>query len=737
MHDDDDKIPPSQATGPFIRPPKSKIQDDVLDQPTQKIILFPTEQVKQENKNPSPPSEQTGALKPPIRFTSPLPKLSDLPKVEALPDDFMGEHELDELDWEEKGKTPDFSKYLKGDKDDLASSIAEFPKEHRKLAKLLQELSDKADKFSESMYEDFENEDREEIERLERLIPGTDKEEGKRIAAPPPRKKEKSKKEKKAPPNIHPKKLGAFYQRGLKTIKLRRITVELMAIFTIVFTLFPQMFPFIGQGKPQIALLGGFLVLGSLLSYDLLIVGFLRGLQLKIGMDTLSLFSGLFCALDCFVQFSTPEPRSQLPFVSLVLLNFALQMYGEQEKKWAHLRACRVATLMEHPFLITLEPHKWNGKAAYTKSTANPRGFTSQLQEDDGAQVAFSYIAPVFLIGSFFTALKLTHNSEDFVWAISALLIASTPLASGTIYGRSAHNVAKRLGQLRSTLAGWPGVSKTGRQCIVSDTDLFPAGAITFNGTCLYHGFKEKKVLAYTTSLVTAGELGCSRLFEELMVVRNFITPEPRELAFHEAGGISARIGPDAVLVGNADFMELMQIPIPDGMHVTHTVFCSINGRLAGLYTLLYKLPYLVEQSMEILQLERIRPVLATRDFALTPDMLEGQFGLRRKHMDFPSILRRQDLSRSDRPLEGQLTAMVTREGLEPVSDCVIAAGRLRRTVYMGVALSLLSATLGFALVAYLVGQLSYTALSPLNMTIFMCLWLPPFWVVTDLPHRF
>lgn len=725
-----------QATGRFIRPkkqPPPTLDKDALEQPTQKIILFPIELVKDD-----PPTPRMGPVKPPIMFTAPLPKIPDLPKVEALPDDFMAEGELDELEWDNQPKSPDFSKFLKGeDEDDIENSIRDFPKEHRKLAQLIQELSEKADKYADSMFVDFENEDVEEVERLERLIPGTDSEEGKRIVAPPPRKRVKWRRTPQLPPDIPAGKLERYYAKGLEIMKIRRLLLVFLSLISLLLTLFPSTLPQLDSTQSQIIALSGLLLFGFLAAFDVLLLGFQRGLHLKFGMDTLCIFSGIFCALDCFVQYSTPTPRGQLPYVSLLLLSFTLLLYGEEQKRRSNRRACRTAARIEHPFLITLEKHKWNGKSAYTKSSSQAQGFTSQLQQDDGTQLFFSYLSPLFLIGSFLMAIHLTSTTEDFVWALSALLIVSTPLATSMVYGRAANKVGKRLAGLQSSLAGWTGVSSVGQQCIVSDLDLFPVGCVKLNGTVIYTGFSEKKVLGYTSALVNVGKLGCGHLFDEMMTVRNFITPSPRELAYHDAGGISARIGADAVLVGNADFMELMHVDTPEGMHVNHIIFCAINGRLGGVFTLVYDLPFSVEQSMESLYLERIRPILATRDFALTPTMLEHRFGIRRKQVEFPSILRRQELSRSDRPQEGQLTALLSREGLEPISDCVIAAGRLRRTVYWGNALSLFAAVLGFALVSYLVSQLSYTALSPWNLTIFMCLWLPPFWILTDLPQRF
>lgn len=737
--DQEDKDKLNQATGLFVRPKRRDLEPSEhishVDAPTQKIILFPTE-VSQAQPEDDP---TLVGKKPPIILTPPMSTAPPLARVDDLPEDFFEIGELDELEQEDDAiRPPDFSRFLRGD--ELLEE--ESPsKEESKLAHLVKELNEKADHYAEHMFQDSEEENQEELHRLERLIPGTDFEDGKRVAQSPTRQKVKKKRQKPVPPDVDPKKLGAWYAKGLKQMKQRRQMILLLFLLSIAITLFPDglsdYVPVLGEPQALLASLSVLLFLGLVLSGDLLLRGLERSFRLKIGADTLVFFGGLFCGLDCFVQLSSPEPRDQFPFVSLTLLHYYFLLYGEEEKRHAHRHACRVASLLKEPFLLTLEPNKWNGKPAYTKSSAPPDGFTSQLQQDDGTQIFYSYTAPFFLFLSFFISSHFTERSEDFAWAFSALLLVSCPLASGFIYGRSAHKVGKRLDELRSALAGWTGVAKAGKQCIVSDGDLFPAGTVACNGARTIKGFRERKVLAYTAALTKAGELGAFRVFEEMMVVRNLTIPQVRDPVFHDAGGISARIGPDSVLVGGSDFLELMGMSIPEGLHVNHAIFCCINNKLAGFFTLDYDLSFTAEHSIEGLIYEHIRPVLATRDFALTPKMLKHRFNLNTARMDFPSIVRRQELSSSDRPGEGVLTAMLSREGITPVSECVIGAGRLRKTVYQGIALSLLSSILGFSLVAYLVMEQSYAALAPVNLLVFCGLWLFPFWFLTDLPQRF
>ena len=86
-------------------------------------------------------------------------------------------------------------------------------------------------------------------------------------------------------------------------------------------------------------------------------------------------------------------------------------------------------------------------------------------------------------------------------------------------------------------------------------------------------------------------------------------------LCCYEGGGLSANIRGDQVLVGSAAFMNLMDIPLPQGLNVKSAVFCAINGELAGIFALSYSLHDTIFPALEELMREKIGPVLATRDF--------------------------------------------------------------------------------------------------------------------------
>lgn len=704
---------------------------------TKKIIPFPPTDLKED-----PPNRHSHhyAPKPPILFTAPLPVVpkdglqkkstEKPPNQEEYPEDIV-------FTTADLPPALPFMNTLLGLKLPLdeEGNVIQLPKEDGKFTAILKDLGEKADHYADHMFQESDPALDQEIKRLERLIPGTDKEEGKRVIP-----KEKKRKQ-PPPPDISFRKLIVVHQKQLTSISPRRNMMILLVILSTVLTLgnskLDTLLPWITVPVNRVLALGGLLLLGLFLCWDVVIQGVVRGFHLKFGMDSLLVTSALVCLMDCLMQYTNGNNRGELPYVALILLTFTLTLHGQWDKKQAHKLACQVATKAKRPYILTIEPNKWNGRSAYTKCSDEATGFTSQLQMDDGSEKLYALFSPLLFMGSFVVALNVSPSLPDFFWAFSALLTASVPFAAQLTYGRGAFKMIKRLSKMRITLAGWAGVEKSCKQCVISDTDLFPVGATRLCGTRIFDGFKEKKVIAYTTALIKEGELGITRIFTDLMAKYGYSIPTVQEASYHEGGGITGKIGQESVMVGCATFMELMDITVPEGLYLPHAVFCAINNKIAGIFALDYDMPISVPVSLEAMTAERIRPILCTRDFPLEPNMLRQKFQLKPNRMDFPSITRRRELSQDIRPEFGTLTAVICREGLESLSDTVIAAKRLRNSTFWASGVALFSAFLGFGLAGYLTSQLAYSALSPENLLIFMVLWLAPVWVITDLPQRF
>ena len=626
--------------------------------------------------------------------------------------------------------------------DPQPAPVIPFPQEESALSAFIKDLGKKADDYADHMFEEDEAIDKQEVRRLERLIPGTDQEEVDEDA--PSRRQRRPRRQEPPPPDIPPQELARRYGRGLKWLRLRTLFVLLLAVLSLVQTLLPLWgavwSPPMDQPEVQCWLSAALMGMGILLSADVLLTGLLRACFLKFGMDTMAALACLLTLADG-VQLATGESQ-RLPYTLVCLTGLFFLLHGVYHKRCALRLSCRTAASTATPYRVTLDPEKWNDRGTYAKWSGDNQGYGSQIQTDDGAQRIFRRVCPLLLVGDVTCALMASvgnDHPERLIWALSALFTVTAAFGGGLAYSRPFHKAARRLAPSGAALAGWPGMSSSRRgDCVlITDGDLFPPGYVELNGFKVMAEFPAERVVAYTATLIRDSGSGLTKLFHDQLRSMGGLMRRADSLVCHEGGGLSANIRGEQVLVGSAAFMKLMEVKLPQGLNVKSAVFCAIDRRLAGIFALSYALPDTVFPALESLMLEKVEPVLATRDFNLIPAMLQQRFKLAADKMAFPPVERRRQLSDPEQDHGDTLTALLCREGLLPFAEAITTAKRLRWAARLGAALCCAASLLGMALAAYLTSVGAYTSLSPLNLLVYMLTWLAPVWFLSGWVHRF
>ena len=586
--------------------------------------------------------------------------------------------------------------------------------------------------------------DQEEIQRLEKLIPGTDVEEDEPEELPGrfrrPRRPEPP------PPDTAPQELARQYGKGLKVMRLRVILVFLLAAAALFQLAVPAAgfvwLPPLDGYQVQVWIAAGLLGAGILLSLDVLAAGIARMFRGRVGMDTLAALSGIFTMADALILAVTQDREGQLPYSAAVLAGLFFLLHGTYHKKCGLRLSCRTASSVAEPYILTLDEGKWNGRDTYCKWSGEPHGFGSQIQMDDGAQRIYRVVCPVLLLACVLFSLLASYGvgkPQHLLWCLSATFTAAAAFGGALVYGRPFHKVARRLAQSGGALAGWPGMaqSRKGDRVLITDGDLFPPGYVELNGIKVFGDWSIEKVVGCTATLIRDSGSGLTKLFHDLLRAQGAIFRRADDLCCYEGGGLSANIRGEQVLVGSAAFMNLMEVRLPQGLHVKNAVFCAIDGELAGIFALNYTLPDVVFPALDSLMREKVGPVLATRDFNLIPSMLHQRFKLAADKMDFPPVERRRELSDPDQPHSETITAVLCREGLLPYADAVVGAKRLRWCARFGAVLTCVGSALGILLAYYLTAVDAYGSLSPLNLLIFLLFWVAPVWFLTSWVPRY
>ena len=627
---------------------------------------------------------------------------------------------------------------------DEPTTVIPFPKEESVLSAFFKDLGQKADNYADNMFAEDEAIDKKEVRRLERLIPGTDQEEI--DDEPPDRQWRPPKRQERPMPDIPPQELARKYGKGLRWMRTRALCLFLLTLLSLIQTAVPLMglswLPPLDQPELQCWIAVGLLGTGALLSLDVLLTGLGRAFLLRFGMDTLSALACGFTLADG-VQLALGETSpDRLPYSLVCLAGLFCLLHGTYHKRCAQRLSCRTAASSATPYRVTLDPGLWSEQDTYVKWSGSQEEFGSKIQADDGAQRVFRRICPLLFLGDIAFAMLVSvggEHPERLVWALSALFTATAAFGGALAYGRAFHKAARRLTPSGAALAGWPGMaaSRKGSCVLLTDGDLFPPGYVELNGFKVMGDYSAERVVAYTATLIRDSGSGLAKLFHDQLRSMGGLLRRADQLVCHEGGGLSANIRGEQVLVGSAAFMKLMEVKLPQGLNVKSAVFCAIDGKLAGIFALSYSLPDAVFPALDALMLEKVEPVLATRDFNLIPSMLQQRFKLAADKMAFPPVERRRELSDPEAEHDGVLTALLCREGLMPFAEAIATAKRLRWAARLGAWLCCAGSVLGMLLCAYLTSLGAYTSLSPLNLLIYMLTWLAPVWFLSGWVHRF
>lgn len=614
----------------------------------------------------------------------------------------------------------------------LEFPVQEPPPAENPVTAGIDELRRRADAFAGHMYEEEDAAADTAVRRAEKLIPGVDEE-----TPPAPVRERKPRRVRPPAPDLAPAELAKRYAKGLKGAQVRAVLVFLLLFPALYLTLAPAALWYLPEPLGTSAALRVYALaalqgLALLLSLDGVLKALVWPFQGRVGMELLIVLANLAVLLDALAlpSLSAGAPE-QVPFTLPAMLGLWCMLWGSLQERRGQRLACRTAATASEPYLVTRDEGKWNNRDTYAKWSGPVNGFGSQVQAPNGAQRIYRVMVPLLLVAAALFALLSSvgrERPEDLLWALSAILTAGASLSATLCYGLPWRRISQRLAKTGAALAGWPGATNTtgSSNLLLTDIDLFPVGAVSLNGVKIFGDFPIEKVVAVTATLIRDAGSGLTKVFYDLLRSQGGVYRRGESFTAFEGGGVSEIIRDQQVLVGSAAFMVLMDVPMPPGLKVKNAVFCAIDGDLAGIFALNYHLPGTVAPAVDCLIHNKITPVLCNRDFNLIPSVLRQRFKLPADKMEYPAVERRRELSEPEQDHSDTLTAVLCREGVGPYAEAVVGARRLRSAVRLSTVLCCLGSVVGLLLSFYLACVAAYGSLTPLNLTVFLLMWLVP-----------
>ncbi|MCD8383103.1 MAG: hypothetical protein LUC30_09400 [Clostridiales bacterium] len=614
----------------------------------------------------------------------------------------------------------------------------------------LEEMEERANEFADSMFQS-ESEEEQEQEAMHRIaeqhIPGTDEER-------PPRKPKKQKKPErdKRParriPDTSPRELARIYNGSWRSVRGRLpfqlvIAVLLLAVTAVAGDELPFLTGTLLSEDAHISglLLAGGLLLACALGLDTLLEGILQLFRGRPGLNTLSSIGVVFTLIDA-LWYATLGRDGPLPFCGFAALSLWTVAWGNSRKKEGQKRSCEDVAARTSFERLTMDEGKWEDRGTFMKEPGSARGFGRQMQDLDGAEQVYRYAAPVMMIACLaFGILSAVGQDapQRLIWSWSVIFILATPLSATLAYGLPYARLVKRLHSAGAVIAGWDGAaSMQGEAGIVfTDRDLFPEGSVERKDVRSFGYVSLEKLIGCTASIIREADVGLAGVFDDLVRIHGGFYRRVDDLSYSDAGGFTGTIRGDQVLVGTADFMQVMKIEISPGYQVRNAVFCAINGQLQGVFPLIYSLPPQVRPAVNYLIAAGVHPILATRDFNTTPAVLRQRFHLPVNRMQYPSVEHRFALSAKGQPHNDTLGALIFREGVEAYTAAILGGRRLVTVVRLNTILTVAASVIGGLLGFYLTLMSAYASLSPVNILVFLLAWLVPTLLISNGADKF
>ena len=470
----------------------------------------------------------------------------------------------------------------------------------------------------------------------------------------------------------------------------------------------------------------GLLLLQAVCSYDVCLSGVIALLRFRF--DQYSMLFLALCAVVADAFFAVAEGRT--PFCTVASILLLLALWGRDLLYDARRRSLCAISNMDEPVAAIREEKAWHGYDCIFRAPGDAEQFAVQLEMPDAGSRIMRVWAPVMTAVTLaLSVLTSLRTGEHFLWAWSAMLLASFPAGILIAYAKPFSALARRLYRAGAAIAGWQGARILSGEAglIVEDADLFPPQNVTQGGMKLYGSRPAPMVIGYANAVVQTAGSGLVPLFEQMMHDQNGRRYTVDTFRRYEGGGLGATIRGDVVLMGSIAFMKLMRVRVPEGTRLKQAVYLSVNGELTAVFALNYAPAESVRAGLSaVLRAGSLVPVLATRDFMITPQFLKLRYKIPPEHIEFPIVEERARLSSQEIPRTGPQGALMARSSFASFAGSVVSARTLRGAAIIAMIVALAGSVLGTALMFFLTFLGSSFSASCWNLFVYTVLWLIP-----------
>ena len=478
------------------------------------------------------------------------------------------------------------------------------------------------------------------------------------------------------------------------------------------------------------------MVVQAFIAFDVMLRGVRAVMKLRYDHASMLVVLTLACAVDGVFAIRA----GRIPFCPAVTLQLSMALLGEYSMQLAKVRTLKAACSMNEPKAAVREEKAWHGEDCIFRSEGHPETFVRELEIPDAGSRIMRIYAPILtLVTLGLSVLSMLQAEDSFLWAWTALMIASFPVGIFLSFSRPFAAQARRLSRAGAAIGGWFGARMLGGEAgiAIEDADLFPPQNVTLNGMKIYSDRSVSQIIGFANAVVQTAGSGLAPLFEEIMHNQNGRHYGVDTFRRYEGGGLGAEIRGDVILMGSLGFMKLMRVHMPEGARVKQAVYLSVNGELAAVFALSYAPATNVKASLQaISHCAGLTPILATRDFMITPQFLKHRYKLSPDRIEFPTVEERARLSSPDAIQEPKQGALLSRPSFACFSMAVAGARAARSAAIAAIAVAFTASIMGLLVLFFLTFIGSTLAVSSWNLLLYTILWLLPELLITSMAAK-
>ena len=498
---------------------------------------------------------------------------------------------------------------------------------------------------------------------------------------------------------MQPDKAARFYDKHIAGLRLRtRIAFVLCVLMAYISYGLPVPGALADAGvKSAVCLI--MMISVMFCGLDIITTGIMSIVRFKLHASALIAISCLLCTIDAFLSAASVSEKV-VPFCVIPALTIAFTLLGSVMNARSNKIILNTAAASKHPYVVTAEAELSGGDITLVKGRKPLDGIVRRTEEDGPDESVFGVLTPYFVVAALVLSIIAAVISKDFssfAHILSGIFVCAAPIAMLITFPMPFFISIKSLIRSGSTIAGWSGLYDIGKakHLIVTDGDLFPKGCVKISRTRVFAGMEPERIISFAGSIISASGSAIVHPFAELMRKAGGGLMPVEAFSVHESGGLTAMIDGEDVYCGNAAFMRLMGVVLPEKYVLNNGVYIAVAGVICGVFEMEYTASDAVKSALEELVGSDRHAIFAVRDFNITPSMLSVKFDMPTDGFDFPPYSERYAISGAEPSEASKPAALISREGLSALVSLADHGKMLFSRIRLSVMLSVVSAVVG------------------------------------------